>query len=490
MPAGTIGSPRSCRCRCKIEGGRCTRSCEVKRPSAHRQGGSNGVRRGTRSTSDLQATFQRAPLHALLVPRSYIAHEEAMSLFPHWMAAVAQAFSHWIGSWMARDFPALREWSRLVSAQSWAMVGGTMVRGPDRQSDPWLQVYADHPAVGNVMGWPREVLPVFQQPLCSLPVLAVAVVLDVGTLWLYDRQLQRAIPAVTEQRSMAVLVGSKQLARVQGDDAQGHVTEAMFSLPEGGDHVGADAHHTLDTLGLAAVVEARAGGQRLVLASARGPGLDGVDVIGQIVRDYGWELLTHGTRSPKVAWWPRLLKSLPVMPGGQPILRPVSTWDEVRRSPLSCATTRALAGALLGLQDACCDVWQDLWSQCCDGSCVSSRSVLPQQCHGCRETASVWVHQCASVPLCRTCRERAGKGWPNARWALRHSGQMSSSAWKAIQGGLKSVWVEGVRCPDAPTAALPLLLSWAALEGDSRVLWLWHHEENGDGAVGARGNAD
>ena len=42
---------------------------------------------------NLQATFQRAPLHALLVPRSYIVHEEAMSSFPHWMAAVAQAFS-------------------------------------------------------------------------------------------------------------------------------------------------------------------------------------------------------------------------------------------------------------------------------------------------------------------------------------------------------------------------------------------------------------
>ena len=102
----------------------------------------------------------------------------------------------------------------MVSAQSWAMVRGTMVRGPDGQSDPWLQVYADHPAVGNVMGWPREVLPVFQQPLFSLPVLAVAVVLDVGALWLYDRQLRRAIPAVTERRSMTVLVGSKPLARV------------------------------------------------------------------------------------------------------------------------------------------------------------------------------------------------------------------------------------------------------------------------------------
>ena len=161
---------------------------------------------------------------------------------------------------------------------------------------------------------------------------------------------------------MAVLVGSKQLARVQGDDAQGHVTEAMFSLPEGDDTVAADACHTLDTLGLAAVVEARRGGQRLVLASARGRGLDGVDGIGEIVPDYGWKLLTHGTHSPKVARWPRLLESLPVMSTGQPILRPVSTWDEARCSLLSCATARALAGALLCLHEACCDVWQDLWS--------------------------------------------------------------------------------------------------------------------------------
>ena len=55
---------------------------------------------------------------------------------------------------------------------------------------------------------------------------------------------------------------------------------------------------------------------------------------------------------------------------------------------------------------------------------------------------------------------------------------------------LKSVRVEGVRCPDAPSAALPLLLWWAALEGDSRVLWLWHHGGNGDDVVGAGGNAD
>ena len=286
-----------------------------------------------------------------------------------------------------------------------------------------------------------------------------------------------------------MLVGSKQLARVRGDDAQGQVMEAGFPLPEGDNHVAADARHTLDTLCLAVVVEARAGGQRLVLVSARGPGLDGVDVIGEIVWDYGWKLVTHGTRSPKVARWPRLLESLPVMPNGQPILRPVCTWEEARRSLLNCATARALAGALLCLQEACSDVWQDLWLQSCDGSCVPSQDVLPQQCYGCRETTSVWVPQCASVPLCRTCWERAGRGWPRARWALRHSAQMSSSASKAIQGDPKSVWLEGVRCPDSPTAALPLLLWWAALEGDARVLWLWHHGGSGDGTVGAGGNA-
>ena len=58
---------------------------------------------------------------------------------------------------------------------------------------------------------------------------------------------------------MAVLVGSKQLARIQGDYAQGHATEALFSLPEGDDNVAADARHTLDALGLAAVVRAMLG---------------------------------------------------------------------------------------------------------------------------------------------------------------------------------------------------------------------------------------
>ena len=43
------------------------------------------------------------------------------------------------------------------------------------------------------MGWHGGVLPVFQQPLLSLPVLAVATVLHMGELWLYDRRLRRVI---------------------------------------------------------------------------------------------------------------------------------------------------------------------------------------------------------------------------------------------------------------------------------------------------------
>ena len=75
-----------------------------------------------------------------------------MSSFPQWMAAVAQAFSQWIESWVTGDYLAFRERSRMVSAQSSATVRGTMVRGPKGQNDPWLQVFADHPAVGNIIG--------------------------------------------------------------------------------------------------------------------------------------------------------------------------------------------------------------------------------------------------------------------------------------------------------------------------------------------------
>ena len=160
------------------------------------------------------------------------------------------------------------------------------------------------------MGWPGEVLPVLQQPLCSLPLLAVAAVLDVGVLWLHDRQLQRIVPVAKGQRSPAVPVGSKHLAQIKGDDAPGRITEVLLSLPEGDDNVAADTRHTLDALGLDPVVEAWSGGRRTVIASTRGPGPAGVDVIGEMAQNYGWQLLANGKQSLRVVRWPRLLEHL------------------------------------------------------------------------------------------------------------------------------------------------------------------------------------
>ena len=194
-----------------------------------------------------------------------------MSTFPQWMAAAAHAFGQWIESRVAQDYPAFRERSRSVSAQPWATIRGTMVRDSDGHGEPWLQVFADHPAVENLMAWPSEVLLVLPQPLCFPLVLAVATVVNVGVLWLYEWQLKRIIPVAEGQRSMALLVGSKQLARIQGDDAQRSITEVLLSMPEGDDNMIADACHTLDALGLRPVVEAWLGGQRMVIVSAPEP---------------------------------------------------------------------------------------------------------------------------------------------------------------------------------------------------------------------------
>ena len=163
-----------------------------------------------------------------------------------------------------------------------------MVRDSDGHGEPWLQVFASHLTVGNITGWPREVLPILQQPLCSLPVLAVATVLDVGVLWLYDQQLHKIVPVTDGQRSMAVLGGSKRLARIQRDEALGCITEVLLSLPEGEDNVAAHARHTLDALDLELVVEARSRGQRMAIASPWSPGAAKMDVIGEIAQDYGW----------------------------------------------------------------------------------------------------------------------------------------------------------------------------------------------------------
>ena len=220
----------------------------------------------------------------------------------------------------------------------------------------------------------------------------------------------------------------------------------MLSLPEGDDNVATHARHTLDALDLGPVVEAQSGGQRLVIASARSPGPAKMDVIGEIVQDYGWTLLARGKPSLRVVRWPRLREFLSRKLDGQPVLVAACTCDKAKQSLLRSATARALAGALLRHHDACNDLWQDLWSQCCEGGRVPSRPVLSLKCNGCGETAPLWVHQCASIPLCGSSREHAGRGWPKARWALRHSGQLSSGAWKAIQRDLRGVQVDAVLC--------------------------------------------
>ena len=133
-------------------------------------------------------------------------------------------------------------------------------------------------------------LPLFQQQLCSLPVQAVATLLGVWALWLYDQQPKKIVPVTEGQRSMAVLVGSKQLAHIHGDDALGHVTVVLLSLPEGDDNLAADTRHRLNALELGQVVEAQSRGQRLVVAWARSPSQARMDFIGEIVHDYGWRL--------------------------------------------------------------------------------------------------------------------------------------------------------------------------------------------------------
>ena len=106
---------------------------------------------------------------------------------------------------VVQDYPPFWEQYRTVSAQSSATICGTMVRGSDGQSQPWLLVSADHLAVENSKGSLCELLPVLQPLLCNLPVLAV----------------ERVIPVAEGQQSMAVLVGSKQFARIEGGQCAG-----------------------------------------------------------------------------------------------------------------------------------------------------------------------------------------------------------------------------------------------------------------------------
>ena len=208
---------------------------------------------------------------------------------------------------MTRDFAVFRARSNEVPAQSWATVCGTMVHNSDGGDEPWLKVFAGLRAVASVMGWPSGVLPVLPQPSCSLLLMAVATVLDVGELWLYDWRLRRVILVAEGQRCMAVLVGPKQFALVQGDDAPGRVAAMLLSVPDGYDNASAEARLTSDPLHLVPVVEAWSGGQQLVLASSGYPAQAGVDVLVDVIHDYGWRLLAGGKPHLQAVRWTRLL---------------------------------------------------------------------------------------------------------------------------------------------------------------------------------------
>ena len=110
-----------------------------------------------------------------------------------------------------------------------------------------------------------------------------------------------------------------------------------------------------------------------MIASAQCPSQARVDVIVEIARDYGWRLLAGGKPRLRAVRWPRLLEYLSGELDGQPVLAPTTTWDQAKRSLLSSATARALVCTLLHCHEACNDVWQDLWSQRCEGDRVGSR---------------------------------------------------------------------------------------------------------------------
>ena len=238
---------------------------------------------------------------------------------------------------------------------------------------------------------------------------------------------------------------------VVGDDVLLRVTAVLLILQ------GGDARFTLDPLQLEPVVDAGSGEQRLVLALVECPTQAEVDILVEVLHDYGWRMLAGGRPQLKTVRWPRLLDCLSGGHSGPPVLAPAAAWDRAPWSLLSSAIVRALVNALHSCHEACSDVRQDLWSQRCEGGCVRSRSVLPLLCSGCGIMAPVWVHRCASFPLCEPCRERASRGWPKARWALRQSGKMSSSACKVIRRDLQEVQVDGVRSPDVPPLYFPCL---------------------------------
>ena len=131
------------------------------------------------------------------------------------------------------------------------------MRDSDCNDRPWLETFIGHPAVGGILGWPDSLLLVFQRPLCSLPVLAVAMALNVGELWLHDRWVRRVAPVAGGPRCLAALVWPKPPALLQGGEVHGHVIAVMVTLPSGSYDESAEARLALDPMQLEPVVDAR-----------------------------------------------------------------------------------------------------------------------------------------------------------------------------------------------------------------------------------------
>ena len=113
-----------------------------------------------------------------------------------------------------------------------------------------------------------------------------------------------------------------------------------------------------------------------MFASAECPAQADVDVLVDVMQDYEWRMLAGGKPRFQAVRWPRPLDCLAGGSSGPEVLAPVASWHQALRSLLNSATARVLVNALHRCHEAYNDVWQDLWSQRCEGGCVPSRPVF------------------------------------------------------------------------------------------------------------------
>ena len=157
-------------------------------------------------------------------------------------------------------------------------------------------------------------------------------------------------------------MGRKELALIHGDEGHGRVKAVMLSLPSGNDSVSAEARLTLVAwLQLKPLIEAPSGEQRLVLASEQCPMQDEVDVIVEVLEDYGWQMLVGGRPQLQAVRWSGLYDCLSGGHVGTPFLTPTESRNQgqrslLQRSLLGTATVRALESALHSCHEAGRDV--------------------------------------------------------------------------------------------------------------------------------------